>query len=177
MITDANVESLRNEISAFSNMEDAAIIFDLFGNSSYRFQHVDGTLVLPIRVGGGTIYWAMFTWFPTQVSASSSTWLSPFSLKPVHCSLSSCPPYHATSLWVAAGTPAIPQMLEWTVIPVKSWILVFISERSSKPLWLVRMSWANSGLLIVFRVLGRSRQPCRPSLMLSARPLARMAFI
>jgi hypothetical protein len=53
MITEANVEALRNEISALSNMEDAAIIFDLFGNSSYRFQHVDGTLVLPIRVGGG----------------------------------------------------------------------------------------------------------------------------
>ncbi len=56
MITEANVEALPNEISALSNMEDAAIIFDLFGNSSYRFQHVDGTLVLLIRVGGGGGY-------------------------------------------------------------------------------------------------------------------------
>ncbi len=28
------------------------MIFDLFGNSAYRFQHVDGSLVLPFRVGG-----------------------------------------------------------------------------------------------------------------------------
>jgi hypothetical protein len=53
MINESNVESLKSEISAIANMEDAAIIFDLFGNTAYRFEHVDGSLVLPIRVGGG----------------------------------------------------------------------------------------------------------------------------
>jgi hypothetical protein len=37
-------------------MEDVAIIFDLFGNSAYRFRHVDGSLVLPFRGGGGGGY-------------------------------------------------------------------------------------------------------------------------
>jgi hypothetical protein len=55
MINKSNVESLKAEISAISNMEDAAIIFDLFGNTAYRFEYVDGSLVLPIRVGGGDI--------------------------------------------------------------------------------------------------------------------------
>ncbi len=50
---ESNVESLKSELSAISNMEDAAIIFDLFGNTTYRFEHVDGSLVLPIKVGGG----------------------------------------------------------------------------------------------------------------------------
>jgi hypothetical protein len=53
MITESNVESLKSEISALSSMEDVAIIFDLFGNTAYRFRHVDGSLVLPFRVGGG----------------------------------------------------------------------------------------------------------------------------
>ena len=34
-------------------MEDTAIIFDLFGNSTYKFKHVDSTLVLPMHMGGG----------------------------------------------------------------------------------------------------------------------------
>jgi hypothetical protein len=53
MITDKNLESLKNELSALSHMEDTAVIFDIFGNSAYKFRHVDGTLVLPFRVGGG----------------------------------------------------------------------------------------------------------------------------
>jgi hypothetical protein len=36
MINESNVESLKSELSAISNMEDAAIIFDLFGNTAYR---------------------------------------------------------------------------------------------------------------------------------------------
>jgi hypothetical protein len=53
MITEKNLESLKNELSALSHMEDTAVIFDIFGNSAYKFKHVDGTLVLPFRVGGG----------------------------------------------------------------------------------------------------------------------------
>ncbi len=52
IITESNIASLKNELSALSDMEDAAVIFDLFGNSAYRFRHVDGSLVLPFRVGG-----------------------------------------------------------------------------------------------------------------------------
>jgi hypothetical protein len=53
MITESNVESLKSELSALSTMEDVAIIFDLFGNTAYGFRHVDGSLVIPFRVGGG----------------------------------------------------------------------------------------------------------------------------
>jgi hypothetical protein len=53
MITEKNLELLSQELSALSNMEDTAVIFDIFGNSAFKFQHVDGTLVLPFRVGGG----------------------------------------------------------------------------------------------------------------------------
>ncbi len=53
MITEKNLESLTQELSALSNMEDTAVIFDIFGNSAFKFKHVDGTLVLPFRVGGG----------------------------------------------------------------------------------------------------------------------------
>jgi hypothetical protein len=53
MVSEKNVESLRSEIAAVVGMEDTAIIFDLFGNSTYKFKHVDGTLVLPMHMGGG----------------------------------------------------------------------------------------------------------------------------
>jgi glycerol uptake facilitator-like aquaporin len=52
MITESNIESLKSELSALSTTEDVAIIFDLFGNTAYRFRHVDGSLVLPFCVGG-----------------------------------------------------------------------------------------------------------------------------
>jgi hypothetical protein len=74
MINESNVESLKSEISAISNMKDAAIIFDLFGNTAYRFEHVDGSLVLPIRVGGGgggTNSLETTTWSQTSLSVSS----------------------------------------------------------------------------------------------------------
>jgi hypothetical protein len=142
MITEANVESLRNEISAISNMEDAAIIFDLFGNSSYRFQHVDGTLVLPICVGGGgTICWAMFTWFPLQVSVSSSTWLSHYSSQPVHLTVIMPP----LPRYVFVGCCRDTSHSKNVGADGYSSKIFESSERSSKPLWLVRMSWANSG--------------------------------
>jgi hypothetical protein len=40
-------------IEPFIYLEDTAVIFDIFGNSAFKFKHVDGTLVLPFRVGGG----------------------------------------------------------------------------------------------------------------------------
>jgi hypothetical protein len=70
MITESNVESLKSEISALLSMEDVAIIFDLFGNTAYRFKHVDGSLVLPFRVGGAITFLETFTWFLTVGSGS-----------------------------------------------------------------------------------------------------------
>jgi hypothetical protein len=67
MVSEKNAESLRSEIAALVGMEDTAIIFDLFGNSTYKFKHVDSTLVLPIRVGGGggITFSGTFSWTPT----------------------------------------------------------------------------------------------------------------
>ncbi len=53
MATESNIESLQKELNAFADSEDTAVIFDLFGNSAYKFRHVDGSLVLPFKVGGG----------------------------------------------------------------------------------------------------------------------------
>ncbi len=53
MATESNIDALQKELNAFADSEDTAVIFDLFGNSAYKFKHVDGTLVLPFKVGGG----------------------------------------------------------------------------------------------------------------------------
>jgi hypothetical protein len=67
MVSEKNVESLRSEIAAVVGMEDTAIIFDLFGNSTYKFKHVDGTLVLPMHMGGGgTISLVTSSWTTTE---------------------------------------------------------------------------------------------------------------
>jgi hypothetical protein len=51
MATAPNIESLKNELNAFIDTENCAVIFDVFGNSAFKFKHVDGTLVLPFRMG------------------------------------------------------------------------------------------------------------------------------
>jgi hypothetical protein len=53
MATAPNIESLKNELSAFTDTENCAVIFDVFGNSAFKFKHVDGTLVLPFRMAEG----------------------------------------------------------------------------------------------------------------------------
>ncbi len=53
MATESNIDALQKELNAFADLEDTAVILDLFGNSAYKFKHVDGTLVLPFKVGGG----------------------------------------------------------------------------------------------------------------------------
>ena len=53
IITEKNVADLITELTPYASMEDTAVIFDLFGNSVYKFKHVDGSLVLPFRVGKG----------------------------------------------------------------------------------------------------------------------------
>ncbi len=52
IITESIIACLKNELSSLSDMEDAAVIFDLFGNFACRFRHVDGSLVLRFCVGG-----------------------------------------------------------------------------------------------------------------------------
>jgi hypothetical protein len=51
--TPSNIEALRSELSALADLENCAVVFDVFGNSAFKFKHVDGSLVLPFRVGGG----------------------------------------------------------------------------------------------------------------------------
>jgi hypothetical protein len=53
MATPANIESLRSELAALADLENCAVVFDVFGNSAFKFKHVDSSLVLPFRVGGG----------------------------------------------------------------------------------------------------------------------------
>jgi hypothetical protein len=53
MATAPNIESLKIELSAYTDTENCAVIFDVFGNSAFKFKHVDGTLVLPFRMGEG----------------------------------------------------------------------------------------------------------------------------
>ena len=56
MATPANIESLRSELAALADLENCAVVFDVFGNSAFKFKHVDGSLVLPFRVGGGEFH-------------------------------------------------------------------------------------------------------------------------
>jgi len=56
MATPSNIESLRSELSALADLENCAVVFDVFGNSAFKFKHVDGSLVLPFRVGGGEFH-------------------------------------------------------------------------------------------------------------------------
>jgi hypothetical protein len=53
MATEAIIKSLRWEHSALASMDNCTVIFDLYGNSSFKFKHVDGSIVLPFRVGKG----------------------------------------------------------------------------------------------------------------------------
>jgi hypothetical protein len=56
MATPANIESLRSELAALADLENCSVVFDVFGNSAFKFKHVDGSLVLPFRVGGGEFH-------------------------------------------------------------------------------------------------------------------------
>ena len=55
MATPSNIESLRSELAALEDLENCAVVFDVFGNTAFKFKHVDGSLVLPFRVGGGRV--------------------------------------------------------------------------------------------------------------------------
>ncbi len=52
MATPSNIEALRSELSALADLENCAVVFFVFGNTAFKFKHVDGSLVLPFRVGG-----------------------------------------------------------------------------------------------------------------------------
>ncbi len=55
MAMPSNIESLRSELAALADLKNCVVVFDVFGNTAFKFKHVDGSLVLPFRVGGGRI--------------------------------------------------------------------------------------------------------------------------
>ncbi len=56
MATPSNIELLRSELPALADLENCAVVFDVFGNTAFKFKHVDGSLVLPFRVGRGEFH-------------------------------------------------------------------------------------------------------------------------
>jgi hypothetical protein len=50
--TPSNIESLRSELAALTDLKDCMVVFDVFGNTAFKFK-VDGSLVLLFWVGGG----------------------------------------------------------------------------------------------------------------------------
>jgi hypothetical protein len=61
--TRSNIESLRSELAALADLEDCPVVFDVFGNTAFKFKHVDGSLVLPFRFGGvSSTFWAISRW-------------------------------------------------------------------------------------------------------------------
>jgi hypothetical protein len=110
-------------------MEDAAIIFDLFGNSAYRFRHVDGSLVLPFRVGGG--YHLLGD---IQMVSDSGVGDLLNMVKPLFalCALFLTvimPPCLGTSSLAAAGRLVIPPTSGMTAIPAGCWMSACTSGR------------------------------------------------
>ncbi len=71
MATPSNIESLRSELAALEDLENCAVVFDVFGNTAFKFKHVDGSLVLPFRVGGSSsTSWVTFLWIRIEVLVS-----------------------------------------------------------------------------------------------------------
>ena len=55
--TPNNVATMTEKLSEIPISDGTAIIFDVFGNSTYRYVSYDGSVFLPVRAGGGTIFW------------------------------------------------------------------------------------------------------------------------
>jgi hypothetical protein len=116
-------------------MEDAAIISDLFGNSSYRFQHVDSTLVLSVHVGGGyhllgDIHMVSDTGIGELVNMVRPLFVIAAALLTVII-----PPFCAMFMLAAVGILATLPMLGWMGILARSWMHASISEKFLKLLW------------------------------------------
>jgi len=51
--TPANVEAMLEKLAQQGLDGKTAIIFDVFGNSTFRFENYDGSIFMPIKIGGG----------------------------------------------------------------------------------------------------------------------------
>ena len=51
--TPANVEAMAEKLRQLELEKDAVVIYDLFGNSVYRFESYDGSVLTPVKMGGG----------------------------------------------------------------------------------------------------------------------------
>jgi hypothetical protein len=51
--TPANVEEMANKLRQLEIDEGTAVVFDLFGNSAYRYESYDGSILTPVKIGGG----------------------------------------------------------------------------------------------------------------------------
>jgi len=51
--TPAKVEEMRERVQQLELDKDTVVVFDLFGNSVYRFESYDGSVLTPMKVGGG----------------------------------------------------------------------------------------------------------------------------
>ena len=50
--TDENLEALLKDLQRLQKPAGTALVFDLFGNFVYRFRQIDGSMVLPVNIGG-----------------------------------------------------------------------------------------------------------------------------
>jgi hypothetical protein len=109
MVSEKNVESLRSEIAAVVGMEDTAIIFD----STYMFKHVDGTLVLPIRVWGGGGYHLLgdILLDNDRKNGELIDLVKPLFTLSKDFFVSSCPPLPGMCFLAAVWIPHIPRMI------------------------------------------------------------------
>jgi hypothetical protein len=53
MVSAAAVEQILNQLRGKEVPAEAVVVFDLLGNSSFRWEHEDGTLVTAVKVDGG----------------------------------------------------------------------------------------------------------------------------
>ena len=57
--TPAKVAEMIEKLATVPTGTDTAIIFDVLGNSTFRYESYDGSVLLPTKVGGGTTCWVM----------------------------------------------------------------------------------------------------------------------
>jgi hypothetical protein len=53
MATPAKVEEMAERLKSLDLDGETAIVFDIFGNTTFRFENYDGSIFMPIKIGGG----------------------------------------------------------------------------------------------------------------------------
>ena len=73
MPNEKGIELVTKFLSETDSGPRTAIVFDLFGNFTYRFEQSDGNMALPIWLGGGNLTcWEMWGYAMNKISKSSS---------------------------------------------------------------------------------------------------------